>query len=209
MGMKTCRNGHKYDDTLPECPFCPKAAAEDLGATVIDGRAGDGEETEWLSKSARASADATRIVGNPSGRADERPGGPEPSSKRTRIVATPSAGKQPRSEDVVRDVGKLIGWVVTFSWNPLGDDYRIREGKTRIGSDPTAEIVLKDALVSADHAVLLHRGNALRIRDSFSTNGTFVNGQDVEDEPVVLKDGDTIKVGNTEFKLRLIEEAKS
>jgi hypothetical protein len=206
MGMKTCKNGHKYDDKLPECPFCPRSSSDDFGKTVIDGIDAGSSKTRKQPSPGASSGNSTRIVDSPVGGNQNIGGATQSNSGRTRIEGTASKGTVSNSRPAERETGKLIGWFVTFSWNPLGEDYRIREGKTRIGSDPSADIVLSDALVSGEHAVLLHRNNSLRIRDSFSTNGTFVNGEDVSDEPLVLGDGDHIKIGNTEFKLRLIEE---
>ena len=39
-----------------------------------------------------------------------------------------------------------------------------------------------------------------KFKDEFSTNGTFVNEEFVEEG--TLNDGDTLKIGNTVFKFR-------
>jgi len=93
---------------------------------------------------------------------------------------------------------------VTFTWNPNGDDYRIRIGKTRIGSAVGNDIILPDGKVSGAHCELLYRGGVLKIKDNFSTNGTLINGTDIGDVATILNDGDTILIGATELKLRLI-----
>jgi len=101
-------------------------------------------------------------------------------SMKTRIGLSPqesNATASPASSKT-NEAYKLIGWLVTFSWNPTGDDYRIREGKTHIGSDASSDIKLTDTLASSNHATLLYRNNTLKIKDNFSTNGTIVNDKD-------------------------------
>lgn len=110
-----------------------------------------------------------------------------------------------KSASATSGQGKLVGWLVTFTWNPLGVDYRIRAGKTRIGSSGDMDIKIPDGLVSGSHAQLLFRNGELKIRDNFSTNGTQVNGVDIGDSPHLLKDGDQIQMGNTHFILRFVE----
>ena len=206
MGMKVCKSGHKYDDSLPECPYCPKGGSN-LSATVIDGQGAE------AANPFQASGAATRIVSSDDFPSPVDMGGnnnpvSNSASRRTMIGSAPVFGG---SESVSQplpstETNKLVGWLVTFSWNPMGDDYRVREGKTHIGADPSQDIYVDDAIASGEHATLLSKNNVLKIKDNFSSNGTQVNGEDIEDVPRVLKDGDSIKLGNTEFKLRLIAE---
>lgn len=98
---------------------------------------------------------------------------------------------------------KLVGWLVSFTIDPLGIDFRLYEGKNMIGSAPGNEItVLGDKLVSSKHATVLFRNGKFRLKDEFSTNGTFLNGSDLDDEVLTLSDGDVIKVGSTLLKFR-------
>ena len=98
---------------------------------------------------------------------------------------------------------KLVGWLVSFSWNENGEDYQLREGKTVIGAANESDICLPDSEVSDVHATLLYRDEVFRLKDEFSTNGTKVNGEDII-EPVELNDGDAITLGQTELKFRTI-----
>jgi pSer/pThr/pTyr-binding forkhead associated (FHA) protein len=79
-----------------------------------------------------------------------------------------------------------------------GDKVALREGATRIGRSPTADICLEDPSVSRRHAILLREGDSVRILDDRSLNGVFVNGERVSAR--VLADGDTLAVGRNELR---------
>ena len=68
-----------------------------------------------------------------------------------------------------------------------------------VGRDPEADIVVPDACVSWQHAVLRREGDRWVVADNGSTNGTFVNEQRVT--TAALADGDTIGFGDTTFRL--------
>ena len=103
---------------------------------------------------------------------------------------------------------KFIGWLYTFTNDPAGEFYVIYEGKNNIGTDSKNDIVLTDKKVSGEHCRIIFRAksNYLFIKDSGSTNGTWVNDEDILDEQTKLKDGDTITLGETKFTLVLIKE---
>lgn len=71
---------------------------------------------------------------------------------------------------------------------------------TSIGRDLTNGIVVDDAFASAEHAVLTYRGRVWYVEDRASTNGTFVNGQQVT-APVAIGFGDELQVGEVRFRL--------
>ena len=66
-----------------------------------------------------------------------------------------------------------------------------------IGRGAECAIVLTDPLCSRVHAVATCRESRWHIRDDGSRNGTFVNGQKIDE--AVLADGNNIRVGSTEF----------
>ena len=96
---------------------------------------------------------------------------------------------------------KLVGWLVSYTHNPAGADFRLYEGRNSLGSDPNCDIVVtNDPAVSARHLTLLYRVDGFRFKDELSTNGTFIN--EVMRDEGMLHDGDQIRVGSTEFKFR-------
>src|SRR5262245_30029632 len=69
--------------------------------------------------------------------------------------------------------------------------------ENRIGRDTDGAVVLTDALCSRVHAIVEHSGQGWQIRDAASRNGTYVNGQKIDD--ALLADGHVVRVGHTEF----------
>ncbi|MCI6549117.1 MAG: FHA domain-containing protein [Coriobacteriaceae bacterium] len=69
-------------------------------------------------------------------------------------------------------------------------------GPVVVGRSPSSDIVIDEPYVSATHARFTIQGPALVLEDLGSTNGTMVNGH-VIDQPVTLRDGDEVQVGDT------------
>ncbi|MEA2450404.1 MAG: hypothetical protein QOG63_2336 [Thermoleophilaceae bacterium] len=67
------------------------------------------------------------------------------------------------------------------------------------------EIVLADPEVSRRHAAIRVQGDSVSIEDLGSTNGTFVNDRRIQGT-VALNDGDTVRFGNTVWRLRVSAE---
>jgi pSer/pThr/pTyr-binding forkhead associated (FHA) protein len=76
------------------------------------------------------------------------------------------------------------------------------EGKLNVGRGRSADLALDDPAVSSEHASISVEGLTLVIEDLGSSNGTFVNGERIEDA-VRLGVGDRIRVGDTEIAVRL------
>ena len=77
----------------------------------------------------------------------------------------------------------------------------LREGTHVIGRGRDADVVVpKDPLVSKTHLSLRVRHDAVSVRDSGSSNGTFLNSKRIT-EPSVLESGDRLLLGNTEIKV--------
>jgi len=62
------------------------------------------------------------------------------------------------------------------------------------------DILLPDPEVSRHHATLSGAANDPVIEDLESTNGTWVNGMRIY-EPTALREGDTVQLGNTLWRL--------
>jgi len=104
---------------------------------------------------------------------------------------------------VFRSSRKLVGWLVTYSFDPLGVDFRLYEGRNVIGRDAACNITVPDKTVSGRHATILFKNDKFKIKDELSSHGTLVNDADIEDDTVELHYGDVIKMGETLFKFKI------
>lgn len=86
------------------------------------------------------------------------------------------------------------------------NEYDMGEGRFTIGRSKKNSLQLDDGMVSGEHAVLRIVPNEympemfdVTVRDLGSTNGTYVNNISVQE--LKIKHGDTIRIGNSEFRL--------
>ena len=88
-----------------------------------------------------------------------------------------------------------------------GRQFRLRQkGSTWIGRDNSVnDIVLPGSSVSRRHSRIESDGTNFYVHDTGSTNGTFVNGQQVS--TAMLHNGDTLTIGN--IVLRFVAPGKS
>ena len=69
-----------------------------------------------------------------------------------------------------------------------------------VGRGLNNDIILEDTRVSRHHAQLRYRARRFWIADTGSTNGTFVNGEQVAER--ALRDGDIISLGGLELTFK-------
>ncbi|MBI9048455.1 MAG: FHA domain-containing protein [Anaerolineaceae bacterium] len=78
------------------------------------------------------------------------------------------------------------------------------EAEVLIGRDPACNFTIPDSAISAKHARLFFRQNQWWVEDSGSTNGTYLN-QELVEAPVILIDGDQIKIGNHDILISILQ----
>jgi pSer/pThr/pTyr-binding forkhead associated (FHA) protein len=124
-----------------------------------------------------------------------------------------------RSESVAAkprvDNRKIVGVLASYTWRPEGELFAVREGRTHIGAGqinedpehrPVEVCCPLDDLLSGDHAMILVTQQKFYIRDLASTNGTFVNGEQLRPETTEdLPNNAEIKTGKTVFTFMMIE----
>jgi adenylate cyclase len=72
-----------------------------------------------------------------------------------------------------------------------------------VGRAPSSDIAIFDPTISRRHAELQVDDSGLRVRDLGSSNGTFHNGEKIEDaNAVTLAPGDTITFGKVAFRVQ-------
>ncbi len=78
-----------------------------------------------------------------------------------------------------------------------GERVPLRRRVVRIGALPDNDVVIDQPGVSRYHATLYRRGGRVLIEDRNSTNRTFVNGYEIESQP--LRSGDKIRIAGVEL----------
>ncbi len=207
--FKLCDNGHYFPQNLENCPYCPKPSnAGGSGQSSLGNKDSGGQ----------GNLARTQIFGSGQSKSeDDFPNFNTPKTQgggnlnRTQIFSGNNsfpdfgggfASPQQFQPELGSQGRKMVGWLVSFTVDALGIDYKLYEGRNLIGSDDGCDIPVDDGAVSSRHLTILHRMGQFKFKDEFSTNGTFIN--DVFMEEGNLKDGDMIRIGDTIFKFRSI-----
>src|SRR5271156_5871838 len=84
--------------------------------------------------------------------------------------------------------------------------YKLDRDVMIVGRNPDCDVVLQPKSVSRKHAAVSRNGTSFEVKDLGSTRGTLVNGLKLA-EPVLLKDGDTLQIGELQltFNIRVVE----
>ena len=90
--------------------------------------------------------------------------------------------------------------LVVLSEGMTGQSYELKVDKTTIGRVEDNTFQIAQPSVSSHHCEVLLRGNDVVIKDLNSTNGTFINNQQVTGE-TVLKIGQILRLGQIEIRL--------
>jgi len=116
-------------------------------------------------------------------------GPPADASGHTQIFQPPSVGPAVQSRSRL-----LLGTPSGTHVIPL------ESTQLTIGRGLNNDIILEDTRVSRHHAQLRYRSRRFWVADLGSTNGTYVNGEQVEEQ--ALRDGDTISLGGLELTFK-------
>jgi hypothetical protein len=180
-----CPNGHIYDSHLERCPYCPSSDLQEMmgyGKTI---------SSEAVNTMSVDNSGATKLI-------PETDNVREPQFKGNKTVIV----NEGNSTGTSRRGRKLAGWLVSFTWDKNGEDFKLFEGRNMVSGSPGADIVLNDPAISSPHCLILFREGKFKIKDQLSTNGTKINGDSIEEGE--LKDGDMLKLGRTEFKFKAL-----
>jgi len=219
-GFKKCENGHFFKEDLNSCPYCPSSkgasnnasASNDLNKTMVagansGGSNNDAAKTDFFG-SQNSSSDQTKVFGAGAGASSQ----PKRDLNRTYIGGVTDAEESAEGGNKIesttpRSTRKIVGWIISYTLDPMGVDYRIYEGNNSIGRDAGNTITItKDLTISSKHVNILYKKGSFWIKDEMAANGTFVNGDELEIEKAYpLTDGDEIRLANTVFKFKSCE----
>jgi hypothetical protein len=120
--------------------------------------------------------------------------------------AAPAPAGKPRTMalDASQAGGRVsaVGWLVAVSGRQAEKTFPLKAGRTVAGTAPDCDVVIEDGSVSSRHAEFRLEGQAFKIVDLGSRNGTMVNNKKVREHELV--DNDRIVLGRTEFKFKSV-----
>ena len=99
--------------------------------------------------------------------------------------------------DAARDLEPGTGLMVVVRGPNAGSRFLIDRDLTSVGRHPDSHIFLDDVTVSRRHAELHRRDDGIHVHDLGSLNGSYVNGERVEDQR--LEHGDEVQIGRFKF----------
>lgn len=103
------------------------------------------------------------------------------------------------------DLPPGTGMLVVVRGPNAGSRFLLDRDLTTVGRHPDSHIFLDDVTVSRRHAEVARHGGGLVVSDLGSLNGTYVNGDRVEEQR--LSTGDVLQVGR--FKLLFVGSEES
>jgi len=125
---------------------------------------------------------------------------PRPASQAPQLTPPPEPAAGPASEQPAQPARARLIVLESEDEAWAGEELPLSAAVT-IGRSGENSLQLSDRFVSSRHALICLRDGRRILVDRGSTNGTFVNGERVEQE-VELKDHDRIAMGNTVFEYR-------
>lgn len=199
-GYKQCDKGHYFKEDLSECPYCPKGSGGgNDDKTRVQGDLGSNERTEL--------GDKTQVFGSAPSQQPVSVTPPPPRDlNKTFIQEVEEVSQGGEVKEVVhqRATRKIVGWIISYTLDPMGLDFRLYEGNNTIGRNPGSDVTIAgDPSVSGHHATLLFKKGRFYLKDEMAANGTFINDEEIEvGQPYEIKDGDNLRIGNTVFKFK-------
>jgi len=120
-------------------------------------------------------------------------------SRKTVYVAPDAAKSEGQPEQTLP---RVIGFLVTYTWNPSGQYFPIREGKNLFGSQAGIDGSLpQDSAMSGQHFAVMVRRGKIRVRDLDSTNATVVDGEEIWGDSIGADHGSKIEAGKSVLTL--------
>lgn len=213
MPDKRCENGHFIDASWDLCPYCPAPSVERMSIV----------RPSSPSSPAVSAVPAVPSVNDTPPRPRTRASGevplppfssvpqsspfsrepdfgtqaPAPPTQRTIAVPRPDHRVNSPHAEPPRYV---VGWLIAINGSAHGESFPIRVGRNVIGRDRRSDVVIVDDQASAHHADLVFRPEERRfiLMDHNSTNGTFVNDQEIEPRRDLLS-RDIVRVGTQSY----------
>jgi pSer/pThr/pTyr-binding forkhead associated (FHA) protein len=116
----------------------------------------------------------------------------------------PDSASAPTAQAILDKTEQPARFILRSDTGEVLQEYPLDKPEIVIGRAPTSDILLsKDKLTSRRHANVRYENGKYLLSDEHSANGTFVNGEQIEDAaPYVLRDGDHVGIGEHELVFR-------
>ncbi len=123
---------------------------------------------------------------------------------RTIAASGPEPPVAPTAQPSMNGIEHPAHFVLRSENGEVLQEYTLDKPEMTIGRAPSSDILLsKDKLTSRRHATVRYENGHYTLRDERSANGTFVNGQQIDEMvPRMLQDGDRIGIGEHELIFR-------
>ncbi len=108
---------------------------------------------------------------------------------KTTILLDGTGGRDPAREIP----GRKRAFVVVLAGDRMGEMFPIEGPRTTIGRGLSADVRINDEGISRTHAVVEYRDGTYVLCDAGSTNGTYANGERIDEHELV--EGDKIQIG--------------
>jgi pSer/pThr/pTyr-binding forkhead associated (FHA) protein len=198
-------------ETRPGDNFC-LSCGHRLGGVAAPAQAAPAEPTipaqgDWMPPSAPYSpiySEAT-VAAAPAAPAWAEPNGAAAPAGLDATVRTGGGG----ATTVPSEIEKPAILILRADNGETVQEYVLDRTETVIGRGANSHIVLsKDKLTSRRHAIVRYENGSYVLRDGGSSNGTFINGQQLDkNDARVLQDGDHIGIGEYELIFRSSADA--
>ncbi|MFL5626927.1 MAG: FHA domain-containing protein, partial [Ktedonobacteraceae bacterium] len=128
----------------------------------------------------------------------------EPPTIRGESPNTPGASAIPTPQNSASAIERPAKFILRAENGDVLQEYPLEKPEISIGRAPNSDILLsKDKLTSRRHATVRYEDNHYVLVDERSANGTFVNGEQLEEmTPHVLQEGDHVGIGEHELVFR-------
>jgi hypothetical protein len=104
----------------------------------------------------------------------------------------------------IRRKPRVLAYLIEREGEALGRVHQLEEDVTDIGRDPRNHIVLGDVQISGFHArVERVPDGSFLVHDRNSTNGTYVNGEQIK-EMRQINENDVVRMGTTTLVLKMV-----
>jgi len=180
VGVRLCPNGHVLDTDSDICRYCPPTkniSTKKVSASTKVEKTTTIEKPTVIEKTTSFESPITH------------------EEQKTMVFDRTRIYTEKESEP-----SKLMGWLVIIEGDNKWKDYKIMKSRMSIGRNKDCDISIDDPHISARQASIRVADDIITITDLDSSNGTYVNGQEIT--KVELKNNDLIKMGDTVLKFK-------